>query len=286
MMRNLVHRKAFTVLIALFAFFALNLSVSHAISISKASFPHGKAKHRTLDCAKCHKVSIEKPDVKYFPGHNACSSCHNFGEQALNHADSFCGICHNGTPTSVQQPALFAFPKRTVPTDFGYQFSHVSHLKTLPVNAALKEPFAGGQNPICTNCHHMTPTKVDYTSDFSHGACFTCHGQTPVAAPAFNECAKCHLVDGEHFVSLIDSVKNFKHSEHSIDIRSKKKVELANYRKPDFLCFDCHNNVATSTSLPAIHVPTEQTCNTCHNGRIGLPDPLAMEIITSLKSRS
>ncbi|PWT92305.1 MAG: hypothetical protein C5B54_03735 [Acidobacteria bacterium] len=252
---------------------------------SKSSFPHGSAKHSTIDCAKCHKVTVESPDVTRFPGHAACASCHDFSNEAIKRSDQFCGICHNATPESAQKPALYRFPKVSVGTDFGYAFSHVGHLKPLPATASVMEPFAAGQNPICSNCHHPTPNKVDYTSDWGHKACFPCHGVTPVAGPSFNECKKCHEVGGDHFVSLTGSVKTFSHLDHTVDIRSKKKAELARYRTPDFLCFDCHSNVVTATKLPEVKNPPDTSCNSCHNGRIGLPDPLEGEVLAALKSR-
>lgn len=268
-----------------YALLILLLFAAASYAGSKNSFPHGSKKHRTVDCAKCHStVSVAKPDVTRFPGHKACSSCHDFSKEALEHTEQFCGICHSGTPESAQKPALFRFPKGSVPTDFGYAFPHLGHLKTLPATANVMQPFAAGESPVCSNCHHAAPARADYMTDWGHQPCFACHGEQPVAKPAYNECKTCHVAEGERFVSLIDSVKKFSHQEHSIDIRSKKKADLAKYKKPDFLCMDCHSNVLTSAKLSEIQLPKGEYCNTCHNGKIGLPDPLPIETLAVLNT--
>jgi hypothetical protein len=267
------------------AFVILLAFTVSAYAGSKNSFNHASAKHRTLDCNGCHKLTVEKSEVTRFPGHGACASCHNFSDEGLKRPDKFCGICHNGTPQSTYEPALYRFPKPNIPTDFGNAFPHVGHLKPLPAGANVMQPFVAGQSPLCTNCHHMTVDKANFTSDWGHKACFPCHSATPVAKPAFNECATCHVVDGDHFTSIRDSVKAFNHMDHSIDIRSKKKVDLVKYTKPEYLCFDCHSSAANATKLSDIKLPTEQSCNSCHNGKIGLPDPLAMDVLAMIKAR-
>src|SRR5262249_50232157 len=45
-------------------------------SSERAKFPHDKAKHRTLDCAKCHTITTTKIDVQEYPKHAVCVTCH------------------------------------------------------------------------------------------------------------------------------------------------------------------------------------------------------------------
>src|SRR5262249_21720050 len=59
---------------------------------SKDSFNHASAKHKTLNCNQCHKLTVEKSEVTRFPGHAACASCHNFSDEGLKRPDKFCGI--------------------------------------------------------------------------------------------------------------------------------------------------------------------------------------------------
>src|SRR5262245_60442431 len=98
------------------------------------TFQHKSKKHSELNCAQCHSVTIDKIEVKEFPPHAACVSCHNFAAEMVIHADAFCGVCHESKPISKSQPALFQFPKPRSSTDFGYIFSHLSHLKPQSVD--------------------------------------------------------------------------------------------------------------------------------------------------------
>src|SRR5215471_11603671 len=50
----------------------------------RAAFPHGKPKHSTLDCSKCHTISPAEIDVKKFPGHAVCVACHNLALESIN----------------------------------------------------------------------------------------------------------------------------------------------------------------------------------------------------------
>ena len=96
---------------------ATAMAVGYFVSSSRASasavppqqnssFPHGKDKHKTLECSKCHSIAVSRIDVKEFPNHGACAGCHNLALESLAKPVIFCGVCHNGRPLSKSQSAL------------------------------------------------------------------------------------------------------------------------------------------------------------------------------------
>jgi uncharacterized paraquat-inducible protein A len=278
----------------------LSISSSSADQLSlqltkeRANFPHQTNAHSKLECSRCHTVSPAKPDVEEFPGHGACTSCHNLALEGINRPVAFCGICHNGRPISKQRPALFNFPKRAGPSDFGSNFSHPSHLKPLLPGAVLastlKASFAQeGRNPLCTDCHKRTQPIAagapDMTIEKGHSVCYKCHGQQPIKPPSMYQCAECHKLGGPRSPHLYGLVKGFKHEDHDYDIRPKKKAELVRSKPADYLCIECHDAVPAAASLADIRLPAEDTCNRCHNGRIGLPDPLKSDLLEVLRRR-
>jgi len=259
-----------------------------------ASFPHGKDKHKTLECSQCHKITPAEPNVKDFPGHASCATCHNLALEALTKPVLFCGICHEAGPISKARPALFRFPKPQVPTDFGTDFSHPSHLKQMPQRIAFTsstQEVSGQflQTPRCTDCHKRTqpasPGVPEMTLETGHRSCFKCHGEQPVKPPSMNQCAECHKLDGPHSPHLYNIVKSFKHEDHEFDIRPRKKKEYPLVKAPDYLCSECHASVVAAGTLDRIRLPEENQCVVCHNGRLGLPDSLARDVIDSLKGR-
>lgn len=258
------------------------LSIAQEAAREKASFPHDKPEHRKLECSKCHSVTTAKPNVDVFPGHAACVSCHNFAAMTFTREPVlFCGICHQGRPVSKQEAALFAFPKSGLKSDFGIDFSHVSHMKPLPANSP--------KNPRCTDCHvraHPVRTGLPEVGVATgHLSCFKCHGERPVKPPGMNQCAGCHKVAGPHSPGLFGALKEFKHSDHDLDTRPRTKREFQRAKAEDFLCSQCHSSVVRAKSLAEIRLPEAGYCGECHNGRIGLPDQLPSEILDKLKRR-
>ena len=268
----------------------------------RASFPHGKPKHSTLDCSKCHTISPADIDVKKFPGHAVCVACHNLALESINKPIAFCGICHEQRPgvlITKALPALFQFPKPDVTKQFGDAFSHPTHMKpdagrdVLANKAVAKQGLDGmgrrdfGPPPKCSDCHHtlVPPMTPEVSSDTGHKACFQCHNQQPLAKPSMYQCAECHKLAGPRSPHLYGVVTDFKHSDHDYDIRSKKKADLRIPKPPDYLCAECHQSAASAAGLGAIRLPQESYCNDCHNGKIGLPDPLSQKVLDSLKSR-
>ena len=257
-----------------------------------ASFPHGKDKHKTLECSRCHTITVAEPDVKDFPGHVSCAPCHNLALEALTKPIVFCGICHEAGPISKSHPSLFRFPKPQVPTDFGTDFSHPSHLKPMRQRITFtpggeEVPGQFSQTPRCTDCHKRiqpaTSSLSEMTVETGHRTCFKCHGEPPLKAPSMNQCAECHKLDGPHSPHLYNRVKAFKHEDHEFDIRPRKKKEYPLAKAPDYLCSDCHSSVVAAGALDRIKLPEERQCAECHNGRLGLPDALAREILDTLR---
>ncbi|HKV41984.1 MAG TPA: cytochrome c3 family protein [Blastocatellia bacterium] len=269
-----------------------------------ARFPHGKAKHRTLECSKCHMITAGKIDEDRFPGHAACITCHNFAVEALARPSTFCGICHDGRAISKNQPALFRYPKPVVGSDFGIEFSHVSHEKpeaqpAIVVRLPLQEVQVGGmRQPLCIDCHNgpgaglapssrMTQAQSSVQPEIStatgHPSCFACHGEKPVALPSLNQCNACHKLDAPRYPRLYGIVRDFKHPDHVYDTRPVLKVDAAIPRAPDYLCSQCHDSATKAARLDQIRLPGTSYCNDCHNGNLGLPDPLEQRVLDSLK---
>ncbi len=269
-------------------------TVSFQSAKDRASFPHDGKKHREMNCSDCHSVSRAQPDVRDFPGHKACISCHNFAEMVFT-KPIFCAICHNGRPVSKTQPALFGFPKPAVPTDFGMGFSHVSHRKTLPADIDIEQPqFIKGQGVKCTDCHKMiTPPRggQEMSIEKGHSTCFVCHGPVPAGGrrkparefPYMNDCAECHQLGGPRSPHLYNIVVKFKHTDHDYDIRPIKKKEYVIAKATDRLCSECHQSVDKAEKLSEIRLPDSRYCNECHNGRLGLPDPLEQDVLNTLR---
>jgi predicted CXXCH cytochrome family protein len=271
-------------------------SAEQAVSKERASFPHSSKKHRELACTDCHTVSKAKPDVHEFPGHAKCISCHNFAEMVFT-KPAFCSICHSGRPISKAQPALFEFPKPQVPTDFGIGFSHVSHRRNLPEDIRIEQVRQGfiiGQGPRCTDCHKLQTARFPEMSiEKGHSTCFVCHGEIPASGrrkpakqfPYMNDCAECHQLDGPRSPQLYGIVPRFKHSDHDYEIRPIRKQDYVEVKAPDRLCSQCHSSVERATSLREIRLPEPTYCDQCHNGKLGLPDPLGKDVIESLQRR-
>jgi hypothetical protein len=274
-----------------------------AVTREQATFPHGKDKHKTLDCSKCHKIEPGNIDETRFTGHASCLGCHNLAVEDIMRPVTFCGICHNGRAVSKQQPALFKYPKEAGKTDFGIGFSHPSHLKPRTGatfnRAALNNPLLnvsvlGGDTPRCYDCHKPNdlrgpnapgPKTIEINTATGHPSCFVCHGDQPLARPAMSECAACHRLNGPRYPHYYGAVKDFRHPDHVYDTRPIIKAEARFPRPPDYLCSECHQSAARAVSLAEIRLPELQYCNQCHNGRLGLPDALSKEVSDSLSKR-
>jgi hypothetical protein len=291
------------------------------LSRDRAFFPHNQPGHRKVDCAKCHTITPDKIDETRFPGHVSCVGCHNLALESLSRPVTYCGICHNSQLITKAQPALFMYPKPGGVRDFGMDFSHPAHLKPrtmtgAPVSGssasaqsampgiANQQPDSHGQlsdgawlqkasfaqnmstNPSCLDCHkpaqQMGRKSIDFITNVGHPACFVCHGAKPIAPPSMFQCAGCHELAGPKYPMLYGRVVDFRHSDHVYDTRPIFKAQTIFPRAPDYLCSECHRSAAMAVRLSDIKLPQQSYCIECHNGKIGLPDPLAKNVLDSL----
>lgn len=143
--------------------------------------------------------------------------------------------------------------------------------------------------PTCFDCHkpaqQIGRRTVDFITNVGHPACFVCHGAKPIAQPSMFQCAGCHQLNGPKYPNLYGTVVKFKHSDHVYDTRPIIKAQTVFPRAPDYLCSECHSSAAMATRLSDIKLPQENYCVQCHNGRIGLPDPLEKQVLDSLNRR-
>ncbi len=280
------------------------------------SFPHDQKEHIKVQCADCHLAAKEKPKntdqpmAKDFP-HAACIRCHNFAAEffkaAFGQPSRFCGVCHEARRISRADKALRAgvFPRPQI-SDFDDAFSHKAHrmalppdLRIVPVsNPAYGSQFRAGESPRCTDCHEQikkakTEAK-DIKTEAAHATCFVCHGGVPpeprkVSAETFpyeRDCRVCHelhLSEMPRAQSLFRTVKAFRHDDHDIDIRPKKKSDFPLPTAPDRLCSECHKPIEQVEKLNAIKAPLVRYCDTCHiSRRPGLPDRLSDNVVKKL----
>lgn len=293
-------------------------------------FPHARAGerglkgHRDLVCSECHLISTQPPytvsgrpspeakdvPVSPFPGHASCVQCHNFALMLFT-KPGYCGICHEQNALSTSQPMLFSqFQTPRVRTDFGSDFSHVTHRKTLPSGLTLvplnqrssalaQSQLAIGATPLCSDCHARTQSTTtaapELTMETGHVTCFTCHLQKPAQTREFpvpGDCRGCHVLTEsgaakQQTPNLFTSAKvfDYRHADHELDTRSVKKSEAAIKKLADYLCSECHSAVVRAEALNDIKAPGTNSCSSCHNNRRqpGLPEPLSAAVLRTLR---
>ena len=130
----------------------------------------------------------------------------------------------------------------------------------------------------------------------SHPTCFVCHGGAPpeprrVSAETFpyaNDCKVCHELRmsdmGRRPRTLFGSIKGFRHGDHDIDIRPKKRSDFPLPTAPDRLCSECHKPADQVEKLIDIRLPEAGYCDKCHiNNKPGLPGRLSDDILNRLR---
>ena len=275
--------------------------------------------------AKVKPVNSDQPMAKDFP-HAACVRCHNFAAEffkvALGGTSRFCSICHVAGRISSGDKSLKPGNIASKNSEFDDLFGHEGHRLRIPDYVRIRpadlrsqtdygRQFRTGAAPACTDCHAplmqppmqritQAPEMVkDMRTEKSHPACFVCHGGPPpsprtVAATKFpyeNDCAVCHaLVENgparNRDYSIFGSIKKFRHNDHDLDIRPKKKSDLPLPTAPDFMCAQCHQPIEQAKSLAEIKLPQAEYCNQCHKTRKpGLPDKLSDEALGKLGKR-
>jgi hypothetical protein len=263
-----------------------SLSVQAATFGASAAYPHLEPQHAGLECRECHTLEPNRADIHKMPGHAACAGCHNFAAEAIDRAEAFCGGCHTSREPSQERPALFDFPKQHESRDFGDLFSHVAH-KNAGTATRCEAPGTAAQSK-CGDCHAPVRTsagqKPEKQIEASHTVCFACHCENPrgyTAArknlnPGRNDCAVCHVAH-EPELTPLKNVNEFRHADHLFDTRPRKIDAGPVSHDPDILCVECHRTAAQSSHLDQIRQPEAATCNSCHIGKPGLPDPLPAE---------
>jgi cytochrome c7-like protein len=249
--------------------------------------------------------------AKDFP-HTSCIQCHNFAAEvfkATSGKSRFCGVCHEQRSISRSDKALHPGVLSAGPTgEFEDVFSHKAHRKTLPVGfqiGPISAPrpygaqFRAGTGPLCSDCHaqvqRVEAEAKEMLTEKGHAACFVCHGNAPASrsAPATefpyaNDCRVCHALREPGIIghSRFGVIKEFKHADHSLDIRPKKKSDFPLSTAPDRLCVECHKPADEAQKLTDIRMPEIAYCQKCHiDDRPGLPGKLTEDLSTRLTKK-
>lgn len=241
----------------------LCLSVLLVLPIDYTKFSHSTPKHKAA-CNTCHKITF--PDIKDYPSHDTCVSCHR--PQFFRSArPPICSVCHS--KTSPRDDVRYAFRNPLVKQQFTIEFPHDKHQDAI---ALLR--FAHPQNyNNCTICHGPR-TATFKTAPTDHGSCFNCHwkSQEPVAA----NCNGCHKLAATPY-TLAEPTRISAKFVH--DGGGEKKQHVAE-------CTTCHINITKSATVRGLKPDVPITaCTECHN-KDGLRQDLNKELLAIDKNRS
>jgi hypothetical protein len=205
-----------------------------------------KGKHKTVDCSKCHPVTVKNnKDFQQFTGirFDGCTNCHNDPHE--NKFGQNCTYCHT--------EESFKLVKN---------LSNFDHDKT-------RFKLIGKHEVVsCKSCH-----KNNLTASLKHNRCADCHsdfhkGQF-VENGAFTDCKECHTEQG------------FQQSSFSIERHNKGKFKLEGahiatpctachlttpewkFKQIGFQCKDCHKDIHEAY-LDKKYYP-EANCLKCHS---------------------
>jgi hypothetical protein len=241
---------------------------SAAIDYSK--FSHATPKHQAA-CSTCHKVptknSTAYPDIKDYPDHDACVSCHR--PQFFKGArPPICSVCHS--KTSPRDEARYAFRNPASKLQFTIEFPHDRHQDVI---AMLRFSHAQQGYYNCTLCH-ATRTTTFKASPTNHSSCFNCHwkAQQPVAT----DCKGCHKL-ATPYVPITEPTRiSIKYLHEG---GGEKKQHIAE-------CTTCHINITKAASLRGLKPDVPITaCTECHN-KDGLRQDLNTELVAIDKNRN
>ena len=280
--------------------------------IARAGFPHEQKEHQKVECAACHQGAPDKPAntdqpmARDFP-HTSCIRCHNFAAEVFKATfgkNRFCGVCHEQRSISRSDKALRPGVLSSGQAgEFEDVFSHKAHRKTPPAGLGAPQfssQFRAGVSPRCTDCHtavqRVPADSKDMRTAKSHAACFVCHrGNAPESRtvpadefPYANDCRVCHALrpPGMIAYSPFAFIKEFKHDDHTLDIRPKKKSDFPISTEPDRLCVECHKPAEEARTLSEIALPEIGYCQKCHIAdRPGLPGKLTEEVASRLMKK-
>ena len=141
-----------------------------------STFDHGRTRfplngaHATVECHRCHKTSNFKEPV----AHDRCADCHAPDPHKGQFAAQDCASCHG---ENRWKPSLYTVSRHQ---SSGY-------------------PLLGKHASVsCDKCH--LPTGRDTLYRVKHNVCSDCHqdahGKQFAGAPYFDDCQRCHTVDG------------------------------------------------------------------------------------------
>jgi len=283
----------------------------------RAGFPHDQKEHQKVECAACHHgapqkpVSTDEPKAKDFP-HTSCIRCHNFAAEvfkATSGKNRFCGVCHEQRSISRSDKALRLGVLSAGQTgEFEDVFSHKAHRKSLPASLQIRPvsaprpygaQFSAGASPRCTDCHAQVqraqPATKEMLTENGHAACFVCHDNQPASrnAPAAefpyaSDCRVCHALRGPGMIAhaSFPVIKEFKHDDHALDIRPKKRTDFPISAALDRLCIECHKPADEARKLSEIALPEIAYCQKCHiDNRPGLPGKLSDDVSARLMKK-
>ena len=271
-------------------------------SWATATFAHDASTVGT--CSTCHNgvKALGKPTI-HIPTSAQCDTCHTntitFKPAVMSHpgttgpvAMGSCSTCHNGSYTAVN---ALAKPVNHIPTinqcdtchTKGYiawspsvmnhtglagQCSTCHSGAYLLQNAQSKPTTHTPTTAQCDTCHNSTTTWA--TATFNHpaatppvaGRCATCHNSVAALGKPVNHIpttAQCDVCHTTGFVAFAPGVMS-----HS---GTTGPVAAGN-------CVTCHSGafVAVNAQVkPAKHIPTAQSCDTCHGTTAWKPTTFA-----------
>ena len=159
------------------------------LSSFNMKFDH--ARHRSVNCATCHKparagVALSIPAG--FSAHTTCFGCHTPNAKSGELNISSCGVCH--------QPGRFVRTRETAAA-FRVGFSHAKHDRS--------------EGLSCNACHRMragvarglqvsAPQPLNHHAAAGAFSCMTCHnGKRAFGGDDFAACKRCHTGNTWHF---------------------------------------------------------------------------------------
>ena len=272
-----------------------------------SKFSHNTKKHQAA-CETCHKIPTSGwqkistyPDIKDYPGHDACVSCHR--SQFFKGArPAICSVCH--TKTSPRDEARFPFRNPASLLQFTIEFPHDRHQDVIaqlnkkpasqtPTVFAHASLFADERTQTyynCSICHAQRSLPAAPVAGWpdgfqpkaetfkavpsGHDSCFNCHwkSQQPVA----QNCLGCHKLTSP-----------FSPSKAPTRISLKFMHEGGGEKKNHVLeCTACHINITKSATLRGLKPDVPITsCTECHN-KEGLRQDVSKELAAIDKNRA
>ncbi|MBK7628248.1 MAG: cytochrome C [Bacteroidales bacterium] len=220
--------------------------------VPASKFNHDNAKfklagkHKSVVCAKCHKVeTVEGKKFQQFRGiqYSNCTSCHK--DPHSNQFGQNCRQCHSEE-----------------------SFKAVSGMNNFDHN---KTAFKLEEKHLIVKCNDCHKTK--FTDPLKHDRCTDCHSDYHnkqfVKNGVAPDCSECHTVKG--FTLFNYSVENHNLNRFPLEgshaaipcYECHKKQEKWSFREIGLNCRDCHTDIH-KTYISAKYYP-EASCISCHN---------------------